>query len=74
MGFQSAELVSFAESVTPESFEKELAVRERLDGMIDRCIKRLIHLKVGKRMVELDSRPKMLPKPNGNPRPKLRSV
>jgi hypothetical protein len=70
---QTAELV-FAETLTPESFEEELAVRERLDGMIDRCIKRLIHLKVGKRLVELDSRPKMLPKPNGNPRPKLRSV
>jgi hypothetical protein len=71
---QTAELVMFAETLTPESFAKELAVRERLDGMIDRCIKRLIHLKVGKRMVELDSQPKMLPKPNGNPRPKLRSV
>jgi hypothetical protein len=74
MPIQQAELASLADIVTPESFEKELAVRERLDGMIDRCIKRLIHLKAGKRMVELDSRPKMLPKQNGNQRPKLRSV
>jgi hypothetical protein len=71
---KQSELALLAEVITPESFQKELAIRERLDGMIDRCIKRLFHLKARKRMLELDSPPKTLPKTNGNTRPKLRSV
>jgi hypothetical protein len=71
---EQSELALLAEVITPESFQKELAIRERLDGMIDRCIKRLFQLKAGKRMLELDSPPKTLPKPNGNGRSKLRSV
>ncbi len=52
--------------MTAEEFERELGLRERLDSMIDRCIKRLLHLKAGKRMVALDSSRRALPKPNAD--------
>lgn len=52
--------------MTAEEFERDLSLRERLDSMIDRCIKRLLHLKAGKRMVALDSSRRALPKPKAD--------
>jgi hypothetical protein len=52
-----------ADTLTPELFEKELAIRARLDDATDRLVKRLLFLKAGKRMAGLNS-PKALPKPN----------
>jgi hypothetical protein len=61
----------FADLVTPERFEKELALRERLEGMIDRYIKRLMQLKAGKWTLGLErSEPPESP-PNRFPPPKL---
>jgi hypothetical protein len=65
---------TLAKVITIEQFEKELDLRERLDAAIDRCARRILQLKAGKRMVQLDSRAKALPKPQGTPQPNLRSV
>jgi hypothetical protein len=44
----------FGDVVSRERFEKEQALRERLESMIDRCIRRLMQLKVGKRTLGLE--------------------
>jgi hypothetical protein len=39
------ELVQIGATATIEALEKELAIEERLDGLIDKCLKRLLFLK-----------------------------
>ena len=58
---QVTHLAELAEVITPERFEKELAVRERLEGMIERALSRLMALKARKRMYGLDRPTKTSP-------------
>ena len=39
------ELVQIGATATFEALEKDLAIEERLDGLIDKCLKRLLFLK-----------------------------
>jgi hypothetical protein len=57
---QVAQLASLSDVLTIERYQTELALQERLEGMIDRCIKRLGHLKAMKRMLALEAKTKPL--------------
>jgi hypothetical protein len=65
--FSRTELALAADVITPENFANELAVRERLEGSIDRCVPRIVQLKLSKRMLAL-------PETQRQPRSKLRRV
>jgi hypothetical protein len=55
------ELGALAEDFTLEELQKQLDLQERLEGMIDRCIKRLVHIKASKRLIQLDSHASTVP-------------
>jgi hypothetical protein len=71
MVLQAAKERDYADLVTPERFEKELALRERLEGMADRYIKRIMQLKAGKRTLGLERLEPPESPPNRFPPPKL---
>ena len=46
------ELAKLGEQMTPETLLEEIELGDRLDARIDRLVKRLLHLKTAKQMID----------------------